>query len=414
MISNSLDIALQYDPSDPRNKPPGFFKDPELKSCKQLERCIVSRPGRQVSARIFPNGEFGVGFIPQRGISAKDRRYERDRRYAEDNAEMVADIEIDADIPEGFRYTRTKVYPLPPKLGLGSESSQVRKKYGLKGITSYGRKALRNAGYVLDKACANRYNRRMVMGTLTVPSYSPQTMRNICTNWNNIVRVFFQRIKRHYARYRYAFDYAGCTEIQPARLQNRSEVGLHLHFLFVAIRLGRGKWVLGDNLVRCIWRETIEHYLGENEQSQNPNYRREDVSKSSAGYLAKYMSKGAEQVQQVAEQFGEDYLPSQWWYMSASVRRCISVHTIRSSSHIADMLLCICSNGMEEYYRYIRVSILETHANEYAQAKGCPTEIVLGYGGLLSYDGKSLFIPGNQSESIKRYLSRTLDTSGRN
>jgi hypothetical protein len=413
MITSELLQKIE-DAKDVRNKPPNFFKDPALKSGIDSERQISARPGRQVSARIFPNGEFGVGFVPHRGISAKDRRYERDRRYAIDNAEIEPTTQISPD-GERIIYTRHYVQKIPdPKLGIGSESSHVRKKYGLKGITSYGRKMLRNAGDLLDKACANRYNRRVVMGTLTVPSYSPDTMKAICSNWGDIVRKFFQRIKRHYARHRYAFDYAGCTEIQPARLQNRSEVGLHLHFLFVAIRLGRGKWVLGDNLVRRVWGETIDHYLGQDDTSQNPNYRREDVSKSSAGYIAKYMSKGTEQVRQVVEEFGEEWLPSQWWYMSAPVRKSILAHTIRSQGTIADMLLCICTNGMDEYYRYIRCSTLPTDANEFAQSHGCPSEIVLGYGGLLSARGASLFIPRNQSESVKRYLPRTLDTSGVN
>lgn len=399
---------------DPLTRSPGFFADPSKIDNANIQNQPKNPPGRSVSARVFPNGEFSVGFVPPKGISAKDRRYEEDRRYAEDNAEIHADIEIDESLPEGFKYTRTKVLPLPPKLGLGSESSQEVKKYGKKGITSYGRKMVRNGGDVLQKSVDGRYNRLLVMGTLTVPSYSEESMLNISRNWSNITRRFYQECKREYARKRYRFDYVGVTEIQPKRLQERGELGLHIHFLYVAIRLGRGKWVLHDSWVRNKWGHILADYLGENEPVQLPNYRRESVKTSAAAYLSKYLSKGGEQVQQVAEQFGEEYIPSQWWTISHDLRQCIHKHTISSQSTQAEVLMCICTQEMSEYYRYIRKATLETMTNQYAEVHKCPTEVLLGYGGLLSTEGKSLFIPSNQSQSIKQYLPRTLDKTGAN
>src|SRR5512147_1442146 len=305
MISQTWDDEIEA-MRNRATKSPGFFKPPASLNKNQSLFIAKTRPDRTVSGRVFPNGEFGVGFRPPRGISANDRRYEADRRYAEENAEITADIEIDETLPEGFKYTRTKVLSPPPKLGIGAKSSQPRGKYGKKGITGYGRKMVRNGGTVMQQAGEGRYNRRMCMGTVTIPSYSPDTMKSICTHWNDIVRVFFQRIKRLYARHRYGFDYVFVTEIQPVRFETRGEVGLHLHFLFFAIRLGRGKWVLGDNTVRRFWQESIENYLAEGDKPQSPNYRRDMVNKSAAGYLAKYLSKGAEQVGQVIEEFGEE------------------------------------------------------------------------------------------------------------
>lgn len=392
---------------------PGFFKPPASVNKNQSSLIAAPRPDRTVSGRVFPNGEFGVGFVPPRGISAQDRRYEADRRYAEENATIELDVQIS---PEGevTHYGRKKVLATPPpKLGIGAKSSQPRGKYGKKGITGYGRKMVRNGGTVIQQACEGRYNRRMCMGTVTLPSYSPETMKRICTHWGDIVRVFYQRIKRRYARYRYDFTYTSVSEIQPARYTNTGEVGLHLHFLFVAIRLGRGKWVLPHSVVRQYWQETIENYLGQGENSQSPNYRCDLVNNSAAGYLGKYLSKGGNQIQQVIEEQGEEYLPSQWWSMDNSTRKCIHKHTVVSRGTEADMLLCICTQDMKEYYRYKRVVTLQTGCNDYAKSLNCPTEVVLGYGGLLTRDGLSLFQSPDMLGSIKRCLGRTLDTSWR-
>ncbi len=394
-------------------KSPGFFRPPASEKNQSIQYELSARPDRVVSGRVYPNGEFGVGFVPPRGITAEDCRYESDRRYAEENAEIIADIEIDDDSPEGYRYIRTKHLPSPPKLGIGSELSQPRGKYGLNGITSYGRKIIRNAGYLIDVACEGRYNRLPQMGTLTVPSYSPDTMERICSNWSNIVKRFFQECKRQYRRHRYEFDYASVTEIQPQRLAARSEVGLHLHFLFVAIRLGKNKWVLSDTWVRRVWQRILETYLGSQDVCQLPNYRRDSVRHSSAAYLAKYASKGCDLAREVAQEYGEQFIPSQWWSVSSGLRRAIRRHSILSSTVVADILLCICTQDMKEYYRYKRTVTLTIPTTDYAKAHNCPSEVVLGYGGLLSTDGCRLIQPPDMHQSIKSYLGRTLDTSRR-
>jgi len=403
------DSDEQFEKFLKKHRAPGFFKDP----CAQKSSISVIAPPmcaeRNISAHIFPNGEFGVGYIPHRGISAQDRRYEADCKYARDNAEIELDVQISPD-GEVVHYGRRYVpgFP-PPKLGIGSELSQRPDRYGKKGITSYGRKMLRNAGHLIDKACENQYNRLPQMGTLTVPSYHPDTIRLICANWGDIVRKFFQECKRRYAKYRYRFDYASCTEIQPRRWLERHEVGLHIHFLFVAIRLGKNKWVLSDNWVRETWGRILGHYLVGGDLPQLPNYRRDTVRECSAAYIAKYASKGTEFIKEVSESVGDDYLPRQWWSISSQLRTGIRRHSILSKGDVANKLLVIARWGVSDYIRYIRTITLSINPSEYAKNKGSPSEIVLGYGGLLSACGFELFAPGGQSESIKRHLPRTLD-----
>jgi hypothetical protein len=126
------------------------------------------------------------------------------------------------------------------------------------------------------------------------------------------------------------------------------------------------------------------------------------------------MSKGDEIVRQVVEEFGESVVPSQWWSIDNRTRECLKAHTISSRSAIAQQLLHICSQDIKEYLVYKRTITMQVETNQYAEVHGCPQEIVLGYGGMLSPPGVELFSPRNQTASIRKYLPRTLDKCSRN
>jgi hypothetical protein len=408
MIAQNFDSDI-VELRDKQTRSPGFFRAPKTVATQKKEGSVPeARVDRAVSARIFPNGEFGVGFVPRKKMSASDRRYDADCRYAEENAEIQCKVVLD-DNNEVLFYGREKILPVrSPKLGIGTESSQGRKKYGLKGITGHGRKMLRNAGYILDVVVKSSKRCYPQMGTLTIPSLAPERMAIIAQRWNDIVRRFFQECRRRYRKLGKEFDYASCTEIQPARWDTRREVGLHLHFLFLAYRVA-GSWSLPDQWVRDTWRRVLITYVGEVDIPGNLNYRRDTVRQSSAAYIAKYASKGAEFIQEVLEECGEKALPSVWWSMSSRLRRCIKKHTVSSSGIYADMLLAICTELSSEYLRYKRKTTMLLTRTEYALANNCPQAIVLGYGGMLSNSGCALFLLPDIKGSIRKYMSSTLD-----
>jgi len=59
------------------------------------------------------------------------------------------------------------------------------------------------------------------------------------------------------------------------------------------------------------------------------------VKKTASGYLAKYLSKGSGTVDFIAD-IAPSQLPSQWWSMSAKVRRGISALTVQISQPLAE------------------------------------------------------------------------------
>lgn len=396
--------------SDPRDKPPGCFDD-LYRQESTVHQGYEPAPTdvRLISARIYPNGEFGVGFLPREKKRAEDKRYDKGEiNGCTTELVLVPDVVIS---PDGDKviYTRRYEERVTPKLGIGAELSQEKKKYGLKGITGHGRKMLRNAGYLIDQATKGKYGALPQMGTLTIPSLEPDAMRVIATNWAYIQKRFFEKCKRRYAKLGLRFDYASCTEIQPGRWVERGEIGLHIHFLFVSYRLGGNQWSLPDQWVRDQWKSTLESVLGKGSISGNLNYRRETIRTSSAAYLAKYASKGTEFIREVAERNGTDVLPSQWWSVSSALRRCIKASILSSTGLVADALLYLCKKGDTELIRYARCAVIDTSYTDCRDNRFVPRELVLGYGGMLTKEGIAAFLSTRTDAYIKRYLPITVD-----
>lgn len=367
---------------------------------------VTLPPNPMYSATIYPNGEFGIGYVPVQKKRAEDARQDRgvicDTQFTEQ--ERIHELE------DGTKYIdSTEFVQMPsPKFSLPVESSQRRKKYGLKGITGYGRKMIRNGGHCIDQAL--KYSRRYFaqMGTVTIPSLSAERMRVICLEWSNIVRRFFQECKRRYKKLGMPFHYVSCTEIQPNRWENRREVGLHLHFLFIASK-HNNEWSLPDQWVRDTWKRCITTYVGEEEVPENLNYRREAVRESSAAYLAKYASKGTEFVEEVAEEMGEECLPSQWWSMSSSIKNCIKKTTVKSRGDQAELLLHVCRHEIKPYLRYVRVVEIPGENIDSETGEAGDGARIIGYGGMLSAEGMAMFLPTDITKRIKELLPCTLD-----
>jgi hypothetical protein len=390
-------------------KSPGFAKPPKPASRFKPPKDICVPPSRQVSAHIYPNGEFGIGYVPPVKKTVEDKRQDKNficgRKFDwEDRKVELEDGSILYD------FTDKGMLPSSPllRLDLGSESSQPKKKYGLKGITSYGKRILRNAGHIMDEKYAGIFNAYPQMGTLTLPSVSDERFRLIAVNWHHIVRRFFQQCKRKYNCAGKVFDYAACTEVQPKRWEERREVGLHLHFLFVAQK-GKLGWILPDNYVRDLWRAIIVSIIGEEDIPGTLQYERTQVSVSGSAYIAKYASKGAEFIQEIAKEKGEDFIVSQWWTASQGLKKQIKRFTIHSRSTQAELLLYLCKANVSCYIRYCREAILEVKTSDLTSACADGYKILLGFGGMLTDEGKCLFRTPEERASMKNYLRCTLD-----
>lgn len=334
------------------------------------------------SCRVYPNGEFGVGRLPAKKKTAEDERYDHMevagwKFYEEGRPHELEDGSVLYDITD-------KVQLASPKLGTVNELSQPHKKYGSTGITNYGKKIVRNAGFLMEEKLSKNI---LQMGTLTIPSFDEEIMLVICSNWAQLQKRFFEKCKRRYEKYRRPWMYVSVTEIQPRRWGQYRECGLHIHFIAPSYFLGlHGMYTLDDNWVREAWRQCISDLLSRkfpdgfrDDMLPTPNYRREKIKKSAAAYLAKYMSKGAEICQEVVSDLGEEWLPSQWWSASSNLKNWIKKRTIHTSGFLAPLLMELCYYDSEVHLHYSAPIRIET------AVRGLRT---IGYAGRLTEYGR--------------------------
>lgn len=346
------------------------------------------------SCRVYPNGEFGIGRLPAKQKTAEDRRYD---------ALEVEDWEFYVDgrpheLEDGtVLHDATDKIQLPAsKLGTVNELSQPTQKYGKNGITNYGKRMVRNAGFLMEE----RFGKGVLqMGTLTIPSLDEPIMLVICSNWAQLQKRFFEKCKRRYAKYKRPWMYVSVTEIQPRRWNQYGECGLHIHFLAPSYFLGlHGFYTLDDNWVRNAWRECISNLLSahfpdgfRDEMLVVPNYRREKVKKSAAAYLGKYMSKGSDICQEVCADLGEKWLPSQWWSLSSNLKRLIKNRIIHTTGHTAEMLMHLCKKGSDIHLCYSAPVTIESIFGG---------ERIIGYSGRLTEYGYDLIQIGYQLSKV--------------
>lgn len=323
-------------------------------------------PPAAYSGRMYPNGEFGIGKIPLKKKKIEDKRFDK----GQVQGYQMGDVPKCHELSDG-----TKLYHSGDlenralfKLGSPPELSHSSKRYGLKGISAYGRRAVRNIGLLMER----KYGKRCLqMGTITIPSLPHFAMRRIASSWSYLVRRFFEEISRIYKRSSYRFQYVSVTEIQPKRWEKRKEVGLHLHFLYPAFKnKNNGEWVLHDNIVRELWKRLLTNLLHECTQEgidleslPTPNYRREVVRKNAAAYLAKYMSKGSDMCAEIIAEMGEEFIPSQWWNTDSVSRAELKASIKKLSADACEMLVQMCKSGIADIFYYISAVEIDTLSN---------------------------------------------------
>jgi hypothetical protein len=366
---------------------------------------------------LYPNGEFGMGY------KAKEKKAIREKRYDEGIVDGVEYREMprENELSTGEKYYDGGDTVLTPfKLDSPHESSQT-KKYGLRGITSLGKKMVRNGTFLIEGRL-KRPGDCPQFSTLTIPQLPPEYEKYICTNWANLVRRLFQECKRKYAKYGRAFHYTSVTEIQPNRWYKKGFVGLHLHFVYNAFWVKDEKcWAIVDDWMRRTWCGIINTTLekASTELGTPPpqfswvSYRREPIKKSAESYIGKYMSKGGGFIADIIEKKGEEYLPSQWWSTSSYLRILIKRLTMRSLCEHTCNKIIQCIHAQDKRIIYAIPIIKEvpycTHAGESGTG-----EFLLGYAGRITQsllkECKDLWRGIKKSLTTGDELARVLDS----
>lgn len=218
-----------------------------------------------------------------------------------------------------------------------SDSGEVveAKQRGLQGITRYGSRLVENAAYLLQKKHGAK---RLTFLTCTLP-LGPEMADKVGTEWPEIVRVFLQRLKRMLEREKLDTSIVSVTEVQQKRFLRDGGLPLHLHMVFQGAHRDY-MWCFKPEDFDEAWGSVVARRVdippGTSFSSAN-NVQR--VRDNAAGYLGKYMSKGAAVVEQVAEKCPDlvEFLPRTWYNLTREARDLV-LRNVAYGADVADVI----------------------------------------------------------------------------
>jgi len=179
----------------------------------------------------------------------------------------------------------------PRELGLSDGAiSPIRSNRGSKGINPRQRDLLCWGAATLERV----YNRaNLSFLTLTLPELSTDDLDALKCNWGDIVHRVQIRIKEKLHGMGIKTAIVGCVEIQLERFEDTGFVYPHLHLVFRGRRDSGSDWAIKPHQFRQIWRRCCCKFLGSTKYDWTASENVQQVKRSVAGYLAKYVSKCA-------------------------------------------------------------------------------------------------------------------------
>ena len=265
-------------------------------------------PQLEPTVRLWPNGQFSLGYSPAGGME----RHLTPQEWA-DRVSSPLD--------------------LTPPSNSHSDRDSGKPRRGSGGMTSYGRKLLRNSVWLMQR---NHGKRRLAFCTLTLPPMEYGEFWAVSSNWAEIVRVFYQRLGRLLESRGLPKDYAGCTEMQPGRSEREGVPALHLHFVIVTRRRGHKGFSLRPCELREIWASVVGRYVWGDycwDRCENMQVVKSDAS----AYLSKYLSKGSPVGEPPRSDETGWSLPTAWYNVALRVKREV-VRGIRRCPALAQLM----------------------------------------------------------------------------
>lgn len=242
--------------------------------------------------------------------------------------EVAYGINLDLDKLQEALYSivfRAAKLALPLDLTVPANSHKGAsrcEKYGKAGITSYGRKMVKSAATLIQKMPG----KRTTFATITMPSLPPQLRRGLALAWPEFLRQLLQWLTRQLRKSGLPGLVCSVTEVQPGRLADYSEAYLHLHLVWPNHGGRYGNWAVSVDALRT-WCAEFLQKRGLWVADAWVNVDTQEVRKTAAGYLSKYMSKGVSEIEAFAKDCGWDAVPGQWWNLTKPARDLVKKFT---------------------------------------------------------------------------------------
>lgn len=263
---------------------------------------------------LYPDKSFTLGAIPREKIRREDKQYEHDLEQQEEWDENAKIDWLVGTNSVGGKFVSKDESPLFIN-GLKS-SREFRGNYGTHGITSFGRKFVKNGSLLLEQHFGRR---RLGFVTCTIPSLPEELHKRLNGKWGEVVRRFFQKLKRQLAKISKPLIYISVSEIQEKRFHNSGIPAPHLHFVYVCRSSRNSRYWLYICQIHRAWNAAVREGIAlcgyPFTMSPLPGWgsvHAKTVRKSAGAYLGKYVSKGCKVLQEMKEAGWVEF-PKQWW-----------------------------------------------------------------------------------------------------
>ena len=357
---------------------------------------------RQYKGKIFPTGEFSFGYDAANYAVERQKSKNYERIHAMQYHDLVDEdsnawMRLPLDVAQA--YCPAEVVGQEERLTLGlstlRNSHNRPKRYGLKGITSYGKKMVKSCAYLLEE----KYGKdRLTFATYTLPAMGEVFRWYLHENWGVFVNRLMQEIQRELRRKNASSeDYVAVTEVQERRLKSFGKVYLHLHVVWVGRRLGGGHCIStkrSDRILAMVLQRLARQCEKEMGKRVEPwEYRTtsagklERVAKSVVDYLGKYLSKGNRTARGVPDGERSQFYPRQWWTASKTLKKEVKAR-IHHLNHGLCKQMAESSSFRQEWVKWIVPITKEFQGTVYT----------LGYTGRLK-KGWECLLDSSESES---------------
>lgn len=259
-------------------------------------------------------------------------------------------------IPREYEAQDYKIFNSP-------KSSQKPKAYGRGGISNAGKRCVRSSAAILEKKYARS---SLSFVTCSLPNFRQEHISILAQHWDEVVRRYFQEIKRFYEAHNFSYIYVGVTEIQPERLATYDVIAPHIHYCIPGRANPRkAVWFMTANQCRAIWKRVLLQVL--QWQGIEINYPVEwkacvhmtPIRKSVVHYLGKYLSKGGKITQKCIDAGRQEELPCHWWSVSASMRLLYKKSIIRMDANYASFIFNFSQDALDNgvLRTFVKISV---------------------------------------------------------
>jgi hypothetical protein len=274
----------------------------------------------QMMARVWPNGEFAIFSVK---MADMDAAYV-DPDGEQDGSSLGHCLIRAYGVVEARKRLKSLGLSKVSISDTGTSASVPVARKGLKGLSSRGRRMVRNSVFLLERDSPRH---SVVLATVTIPSTLTDHQKGlVCERWADVVESYRRDMRRELNRAGLSGEIIGVSEIQPGRSGVELWAALHLHCVFCGRRPGKA-WAVSTERHDLIWRRAIQKAIGVMPDICPVACQVVVVKRSASAYLSKYISKGVKEIELLVSLGLSAQIPKAWYFQTRAMLNSVLYET---------------------------------------------------------------------------------------